>query len=68
MLNAAFHFLVNLPASELFVPTFREDGTDRKFRNVGAKSSDARILPKKQNRVIKGFVLVPCLLGSMPTF
>ena len=26
-----------------------EDGTDRKFRNVGTKSSDAWRLPKKHN-------------------
>ena len=54
--------LGSFPASELYIPTFRntlsvpfsyEDGTYRVFRNVGMYNSDAGELPKRKHSIFR---------------
>ena len=58
----AKHFPYLYPSTQILGITSTlyayEDGTDRKFRNVGTNSSDARRLPKKHNTAT--FSVVPC--------
>ena len=62
-MNVLFFLFGDSPASEFYLPTFRntlsvpsygwyvtyEDGTDSVFRNVGKRYSDAGESPKRKN-------------------
>ena len=42
-----------------------EDGTDRKFRNVGTKTLDAGRLPKKENTAVRNLITIVIRVESL---